>query len=171
MVEMSNFVGSNRAQQFLLPPDLRDWIPEDDLAHFVLEAEERVELSHFKVNERGTGAAQYHPRMMLALLIYCYANGIFSSRRIERATHRDIGVRYVAANTHPDHDTICKFRRENSEAISESFLQVLLLARELKLLKVGLVSVDGTIWTPTPASIAACAMTGRVHWLNNSNWM
>ena len=82
--------------------------------------------------------------MMLALLIYCYANGIFSSRRIERATYRDIGVRYVAANTHPDHDTICKFRRENGCAVSESFLQVLLLARELKLLKVGLVSVDGT---------------------------
>ncbi len=141
---MSNFVGSNREQRFLLPPDLRDWIPEDDLAHFVLEAVERVGMECFKVNERGTGDAQYHPRMMLALLIYCYANGIFSSRRIERATYRDIGVRYIAANTQPDHDTICKFRRENLEAISESFLQVLLLARELKLLKVGMVSVDGT---------------------------
>ena len=81
---------------------------------------------------------------MLALLIYCYANGIFSSRRIERASHRDIGVRYVTANYHPDHDRICKFRRENLAAISESFLQVLLLARELKLLRVGTVSVDGT---------------------------
>ena len=141
---MGKFVGSNRDQRFLLPPDLRDWIPEDDLAHFVLEAVERVGMGRFKVNERGTGDAQYHPRMMLALLIYCYANGIFSSRRIERATHRDIGVRFVAANTHPDHDTICKFRRENAEAVSESFLQVLLLARELKLLKVGMVSVDGT---------------------------
>ena len=143
MVIMSNFVGSNREQPFLLPPDLKDWIPEDDLAHFVLAAVERVDITHFKVNERGSGDAQYHPRMMLALLIYCYANGIFSSRRIERATHRDMGVRYMAANTHPDHDTICKFRRENLGAISESFLQVLLLARELKLLKVGMVSVDG----------------------------
>ena len=141
---MSKFVGSNRDQRFLLPPDLRDWIPEDDLAHFVLEAVERVGMERFKVNERGTGDAQYHPRMRLALLIYCYANGIFSSRRIERATHRDIGVRFIAANTHPDHDTICKFRRENAEAVAERFLQVLLLARELKLLKVGLVSVDGT---------------------------
>jgi len=114
------------------------------LAHFVLEAVERVEMGLFRVNSRGTGDAQYHPRMMLALLIYCYANGIFSSRRIERATYRDIGVRYVSANTHPDHDTICKFRRENSDAVSESFLQVLLLARELKLLRVGMVSVDGT---------------------------
>ena len=141
---MSKFVDCERDQSFLLPPDLRDWIPEDDLAHFVIAAVERVEMSAFKVNHRGTGSAQYHPRMMLALLIYCYANGIFSSRRIERATHRDIGVRFVAANAHPDHDTIATFRRENFAAVGESFLQVLLLAKELKLLKVGLVSVDGS---------------------------
>ena len=141
---MSNFVDCDRDQAFLLPPDLRDWIPADDLAHFVIEAVERVDLGAFKVNHRGTGSAQYHPRMMLALLIYCYANGIFSSRRIERATHRDIGVRCVAANRHPDHDTIARFRRENFDAVSESFLQVLLLAKELKLLRVGLVSVDGS---------------------------
>ncbi len=141
---MSNFVDCERDQAFLLPPDLRDWIPEDDLAHFVIEAVERVEMSAFKVNHRGTGSAQYHPRMMLALLIYCYANGIFSSRRIERATHRDIGVRFVAANVHPDHDTIATFRRENLAAFAESFLQVLLLAKELRLVKVGLVSVDGS---------------------------
>ena len=110
----------------------------------MIEAVERVALGAFKVNHRGTGSAQYHPRMMLALLIYCYANGIFSSRRIERATHRDIGVRFVAANLHPDHDTIARFRRENFAAVSESFLQVLLLAKELKLLRVGLVSVDGS---------------------------
>ncbi len=141
---MSNFVDCDRDQAFLLPPDLRDWIPEDDLVHFVIEAVERVGMSAFKVNHFGTGSAQYHPRMMLALLIYCYANGIFSSRRIERATHRDIGVRLVAANSHPDHDTIATFRRENLAAFGESFLQVLLLARELKLVKVGVVSVDGT---------------------------
>ena len=141
---MSNFVECDRDQAFLLPPDLRDWLPADDLGHFVIEAVERVDLGAFKVNHRGTGSAQYHPRMMLALMIYCYANGIFSSRRIERATHRDIGVRFVAANRHPDHDTIARFRRENFAAVSESFLQVLLLAKELKLLRVGLVSVDGS---------------------------
>ena len=91
-----------------------------------------------------TNAGQYHPRMMLALLIYCYANRIFGSRRIERATYRDIGARYLTGDTHPDHDTICKFRRENQTAIAESFLQVLQLARELKLLRVGIVGVDGT---------------------------
>ena len=98
---MSNFVDCEREQPFLLPPDLRDWIPEDDLAHFVIEAVERGAIGAFKVNDRGPGSAQYHPRMMLALVIYCYANGIFSSRRIERATHRDLGVRYVAANSPP----------------------------------------------------------------------
>ena len=141
---MNKFVFSDRTQPYLLPPDLREWLPEDDLAHFVVAAVERVPLSHFRVNGRGTGSAQYHPQMMLALLIYCYANGIFSSRRIERATYRDIGVRYVTANTHPDHDTVCTFRRENFEAVHESFVQVLLLAKELKLLTVGRVSVDGT---------------------------
>ena len=141
---MSRFVDCGRDQAFLLPPDLRDWVPEDDLAHFVIEAVERVDLGAFKVNRRGSGSAQYHPRMMLALLIYCYANGIFSSRRIERASRRDLGVRFVAANNHPDHDTIATFRRENLGAVSESFLQVLLLAKELKLVKVGVVSVDGS---------------------------
>ncbi len=81
---------------------------------------------------------------MLALLIFCYANGIFSSRRIERATHRDIAVRFVAANLHPDHDTIAVFRRSNKAAFEAAFLQVLLLARESGLLKLGTVSIDGT---------------------------
>ena len=141
---MPKFVERHQSQLYLLPPDLRDWLPEDDLAHFVVEAVERVPLERFQVNERGTGSAQYHPRMMLALLVYCYVNGVFGSRRIERATYRDIGVRYVAANCHPDHDTICTFRRSNFEAVAEAFLQVLLLAKELQLLRVGTVSVDGT---------------------------
>ena len=141
---MNKFVFSDRTQPYLLPPDLREWLPEDDLAHFVVAAVERVPMSAFRVNGRGTGSAQYHPRLMLALLLYCYANGIFSSRRIERATYRDIGVRHVTGNTHPDHDTICKFRRENLAAVHESFVEVLLLAKELKLLTVGRVSVDGT---------------------------
>ena len=141
---MARFVDMDSSQLYLMPPDMREWVAEDDLAHFVLEAVKRVPMSSFRVNHRGTGSAQYHPRMMLGLLIYCYAQGIFGSRRIERATYRDIGVRYVAGNSHPDHDTICAFRRRNLEAVTEAFLQVLLLARELQLLKVGTVSVDGT---------------------------
>ena len=141
---MAKFIASDPRQPLLLPVDLREWVPSDDLSHFVLAAVERVSLDRFRINERGSGSAQYHPRMMLALLIYCYANGVFGSRKIERATYRDLGARYITADTHPDHDTICKFRRENFDAVAESFLQVLLLARELKLLRVGLVSVDGT---------------------------
>lgn len=141
---MSSFVPFNRDQAFLLPPDLKAWVPEDDLAHFVVAAVERVPLASFRVPDRPGGKRQYDPRLMLALLIYCYANGVFSSRRIERATHRDIAVRFVAANLHPDHDTIAEFRRSNKAAIEAAFLQVLLLARESGLLRLGTVSIDGT---------------------------
>ena len=128
----------------LLPPDLREWIPEDDMVHFVLEAVQGVDISNFQINHRGSGDRQYPPRMMLALLIYSYANGLFSSRRIERATYRDIAVRYLTADTHPDHTTLSEFRRRNAEAFSEAFLHVLMLARAMQVLKVGTISVDGT---------------------------
>jgi transposase len=141
---MTKFVPSDRDQPFLMPPDLREWVPKDDLVHFIIEAVERVDMTKFAINPSGSGSAQYHPRMMLALLIYCYANRIFASRRIEQATHLNICVRYIAVNAHPDHDTICTFRRENFAAIEAAFLQVLALAKELKILKVGTVSVDGT---------------------------
>ena len=141
---MDNFIPFNRDQSFLLAPDLRDWLPADDVAHFVVAAVERVPLSTFQVPARSGGKAQYHPRLMLALLVYCYANGLFSSRRIERATFRDIGVRFVAANLHPDHDTIATFRRANQTAFEAAFVQVLLLACESGLLRLGTVSIDGT---------------------------
>ena len=141
---MANFVNVDRLTPMLLPPDLRDWVPQDDLVHFVLEAVEQVPLSQFQINARGSGSKQFPPSMMLALLIYSYAHGIFSSRKIERASYLNVAVRYLTADTHPDHDTICTFRRRNFAAISEAFVQVLQLAKELKLLKVGTVSVDGT---------------------------
>ena len=141
---MTQFISFSRDQAFLLPPDAKDWLPADDVAHFVVAAVDRVPLGAFAVRPFPGGRAQYHPQLMLALLIYSYANGIFSSRRIERATHRDIGVRYVAANLHPDHDTIAAFRRANRAAFEAAFLQVLLLARESGLLRLGTVSIDGT---------------------------
>lgn len=128
----------------LLPPDLCEWAPDDDMVHFVIEAVAGMNLPTLKINRRGCGSEQYPPKMMLQLLIYCYANGIFSSRRIERATYRDVAVRFLTADTHPDHDTICTFRRENFEAVGAAFLQVLQLARTMGVLKVGTVSVDGT---------------------------
>ena len=138
------FVEVDRNTPMLLPADLRDWVPEDDLVHFVIEAVKTLPTGQMVVNERGTGYAQYPPSMMLALLIYCYANGIFSSRRIERATYRDLGVRFLTGDTHPDHDTICSFRRQNAALIAQFFVRVLELARELKLLQVGTISVDGS---------------------------
>ena len=128
----------------LLPYDLRDWVADDDFVHFIIEAVESIPLDTFLFNRRGTGSDGYHPHVMLTLLIYCYANGVFSSRKIEQASYRDISVRYILSNTHPDHSTISKFRKENVDAIAASFLQVLKLARELKILKVGTISVDGT---------------------------
>ena len=138
------FVEVARNTPMLLPADLRDWVPEDDLVHFVLEAVRTLPTGQLAINERGTGYAQYPPSMMLALVIYCYANGIFSSRRIERASYRDLGVRFLTGDTHPDHDTICGFRRQNAALIAQFFVRVLELGRELKLLQVGTISVDGS---------------------------
>ena len=157
---MTQFIPFSRDQAFLLPPDARDWLPADDVAHFVVAAVDRVPLGAFAVRPLPGGKAQYHPRLLLALLIYSYANGIFSSRCIERATYRDIGVRYVAANLHPDHDTIAAFRRANRAAFEAAFLQVLLLARETGLLRLGWWRLTAASSTPTPPRSARCATTG-----------
>lgn len=141
---MVRFKTWSHEQTLLLPPDLRDWVPENHLVNFVIEAVDGIDISVFRVNDRGTGSEQYHPAMMLSLLIFCYASGIFSSRRIERATWENVCVRYLTADTHPDHDTICKFRKDNEPAIAEGFLHVLILAREIGVLKVGTISIDGT---------------------------
>ncbi len=140
----TRLVNVDRQTPLLLPPDLRDWIPSDDMVHFIIEAVEGMNLAKLKVNDRGTGSEQYPPAMMLSLLIYCYANGVFGSRRIECATYRDIAVRYLTGDTHPDHDTICKFRRENFDVVAECFLGILMLAKELGVLRVGTVSTDGS---------------------------
>jgi transposase len=139
-----NFKTLDRDQIFLVPPSLQEWIPENDIVHFVIEAAELVPVSDFQIKDNGGGKAQYQPQMMLALLLYCYSHGIFSSRKIERSTYKDVAVRFLCANQHPDHNTICIFRRNNERAISAAFLHILKLAKELGILKVGTVSTDGT---------------------------
>src|SRR6056297_2578726 len=95
----ARFVNVDRRTPMLLPPDLREWIEEDDPVHFIIEAVERLPLTSFRVNHRGTGEKQFPPHMMMALLVYCYVQGIFSSRKIERATWRDVAVRYLTATS------------------------------------------------------------------------
>ena len=131
------FVSIDRDTPLLLPPNLRDWVPADHLVHFIVDAVGVLELRQLKVNERGTGSEQYPPAMLLGLLIYSYATGVFSSRRIEQSTYDSVPVRVLTADTHPDHDTLCVFRRENQALLAESFVKVLQLARIT-------VAVDGT---------------------------
>lgn len=142
----TRFVPIDRDTPLLLPPDLRDWVPADHLVHFIVDAVGALDLRQIKVNERGSGSEQYPPTMLLALLIYSYATGTFSSRRIEQSTFDSVPVRLLTADTHPDHDTICTFRRENQALLTESFVKVLQLAQQLKVLQVGqiTVAVDGT---------------------------
>jgi transposase len=127
-----------------LPCDLREWVPDNHIVHFILDAVEQIPTERFQVNDRGTGSPQYPPALLLALLIYCYATGRFGSRTIEAATHSDVAVRYLCANLHPDHSSICEFRVANEAAFRAAFVRVLQLAQQLRLTKVGAVSVDGT---------------------------
>ena len=109
----------------LLPPDLRDWVPANHIVHFVMDAVKLLDLSSAKVNVRETGSAQYPPSMMMGLLIYSYATGTFSSRRIEKLTYENVAVRFLCGDTHPDHVSICTFRRENKQLVESAFHRIL----------------------------------------------
>ena len=140
----ARFVNIDRDTPMLLPPDLRDWLPEDHMVHFILDVVQSMDFSGFSVNQRGTGSRQYPPSVLLALLVYCYCTGRFSSRVIEEATYCDVAVRYICAGSHPDHDTICTFRRVNRKAFEKFFVHVLEVAAQSGVMKkVGTVSVDG----------------------------
>ena len=157
MEEMSaRFVNIDHDTPMLLPPDLRDWVSPDHMVHFIMDAVKALDLSLARTNQRGTGHAQYPPSMMLGLLIYCYATGTFSSRRIEALTFENVAVRYLTADTHPDHDSICKFRRENKALLSSSFHQVLELAARARVLP-GMEPDGKLIWSyreaMTPAAL------------------
>ena len=141
---MSRFVTVDRETAYLLPPSVDEWLPDDHLARFVVEVIEQLDLSELTRQYAGRGSAAHHPAVLLGLLIYGYANGVHSSRKIERATYDSVAFRFVAANTHPDHDTLASFRRRFLKEVEELFVQVLVLAREMKLLKLGHIALDGT---------------------------
>ena len=141
---MSNFRPFDRETGFLLPPSLDDWLPERHLARFVVEVIGSLDLSAMARSYRGTGSASYHPELLLGVLVYGYTTGVFSSRKLERATYDSVAFRFISGNEHPDHDTIATFRRRFLKEIEGLFVRVLELAREMGLLKMGTVGLDGT---------------------------
>src|SRR3954453_10155134 len=141
---MSNFRPIDRDTGFLMPPSVYEWLPEKHLARFVVEVIASLDLRAMLGSYRGSGEASYHPSILLGILVYGYATGVFSSRELERASYDSVAFRFVAANQHPDHDTIATFRRRFLVEIQTLFVQVLQLAREMGVLKLGTIALDGT---------------------------
>src|SRR5271156_3053206 len=141
---MSNFRTIDRETGFLLPPSVAEWLPEKHLARFVVEVVDGLDLRAMSGSYRGSGSASYHPRMLLGILVYGYATGVFSSRKLERATYDSVAIRFLAGNEHPDHDTVANFRRRFLKDIEKLFVEVLKLAREMGVLKMGTIGLDGT---------------------------
>src|SRR3954451_7605552 len=141
-----NFLACDRNQALLLPPDLREWLPEDHLAWFVIDVVTALDLCEFYASYRfdGHGRAAHEPAMMLALLVYAYAIGQRSARGIERRCRDDVAFRVITANQVPDHATIARFRARHEQAIAELFGGVLELCARAGLVQVGIVAVDGT---------------------------
>jgi transposase len=141
---MSNFRPIDRDTGFLLPPSVDEWLPERHLARFVAEVVAALDVRAMTGSYRGSGEASYHPELLLGLIVYGYASGVFSSRKLERATYDSVALRFIAANQHPDHDTLATFRRRFLKQIEALFVQVLGVAGEMGVLKLGTVALDGT---------------------------
>ena len=141
---MSRFRPIDRETDYLLPPSVQDWLPESHLARYVVDVVEGLDLSELERVYAGRGSEAYHPALLLSLLIYGYATGTHSSRKIERATYDSLAFRFIACDQHPDHDTLSSFRRRFGEQFAAIFVQVLQVARENRLSHFGTVSLDGT---------------------------
>lgn len=134
----------NRDTAYLLPPSLQDWLPEKHLAGFVVDIVDQLDLSELVKRYGGGGKQPYHPAVLLALLFYGYATGVFSSRKLEQATHDSVAFRFITGDVHPDHDTIASFRKHFLPELEGLFVQMLVVAKVMGLLKLGNVSLDGT---------------------------
>jgi transposase len=143
---MRRFKHGNRDQILLLPPSLDEWLPEDHLARFILETVNQLDLSKFyEAYESGRGGQPpYDPGVMVSLLLYAYTTGVMSSRKIEAATWNDIAFRFITVNLHPDHDTIATFRKRHGLLIAKLFADVVQVAMQSKIVRLGHVSLDGT---------------------------
>jgi transposase len=142
-----NFIADTVNQTLLFPPSLHDWLPEGHLARFLLDVVSTLDLSAIYASYQekdGRGQAAYAPEMMVRLLLYGYARGVYSSRKIQTRTFEDVAFRYLSGDQHPDHATIAEFRKRHLEALSGLFTQALLLCSEAGLVKLGHVSIDGT---------------------------
>jgi transposase len=138
------FKAVDRETPYLLAPSIQDWLPEQHLARFIVEVISKLDLHELKMPYTGVGSEAFNPEMLLALLVYGYATGVFASRKLERATHDSVAFRYIAAKTHPDHDTIATFRKRFLEQLKPLFVQILLLAKTMGFLKLGKISLDGS---------------------------
>ena len=142
-----NFLPDTINQTLLFPPSLHDWLAEGHLARFLVDVVSALDLSAIYrsyAEKDGRGQAAYAPEMMVRLLLYGYANGVYSSRKIEKRTHEDVAFRYLSGDQHPDHATLAEFRKRHLEALAGLFTQALLLCAEAGLVKLGHVSIDGT---------------------------
>lgn len=141
---MARFIQYDRHQQYILPPSVDEWLPEDHLARYIVEVIDQLDLSKLTSRYSRSGSEAYHPALLLALLVYGYATGTFSSRKLEKATYDSVAFRFIAANLHPDHDTLANFRKTFLVELEDLFVQVLTIAQAMKLVKLGTISLDGT---------------------------
>src|SRR5487761_2757439 len=142
-----NFISDTVNQTLLFPPSLHDWLPEGHLARFLLDVVSALDLSAIYTSYQekdGRGQAAYAPEMMVRLLLYGYATGVYSSRKIQRRTYEDVAFRYLSGDQHPDHATIAEFRKRHLDALAGLFTQALLLCEKAGLVKLGHVAIDGT---------------------------
>jgi len=138
------FIGADRNQQMLIPYDVEDWLPENHLARFIVEIVSMLDFKHIYLQYKGVGSTAYDPRMLLSLLFYGYSTGVFSSRKIENSTYDSVAFRFIAGNHHPDHDTISTFRKRFLPEIKSWFKEILLIGKEMNLVKLGNIYIDGT---------------------------
>ena len=141
---MSRFKSIQRDTNYLFPPSMNDWLPEHHLARFVVEIVEQLDLKPMESAYGTSGSDPFHPALLLSILVYGYATGVFSSRKLENATYDSVAFRFVAANEHPDHDTLNTFRKRFLGQIEVLMVQVLMIARTMGILNLGRIALDGS---------------------------
>ena len=138
------FIPVDRDTPYIFPPSVQDYLPDDHLARFVVDIVDQLDLNHLSAMYSGRCSKPFHPSMLVALLFYGYSTGVFSSRKLEKATYDSIAFRYICANTNPDHDTIASFRKRFLKELGALFVEILVVGEAMGLVKLGTISLDGT---------------------------